>query len=238
MDCVFKQTVVVSCMVMFGLISPFTFAQQTCASRKEAGEAEFSKYTLRVKNDVRQREIMLHCTEREGAVKVVLRDKKTGRVLQSFEENQEQNYLEASTQDLDNDGYSDLVLVTAWGSPNMTFKAWRYDPAQDRLKVVLEGDGGTEFVRTKSGDIVVSAKGGADSWSYTIFKWKNNHLVRAYSVEEKTDGSDSSQCTYHDLSSQRNAKQVKDIKTLNYLKEYCGIGSAVLAEKGASLLHK
>lgn len=224
---------------MLSSISSFASAQQTCASRKEAGDAEFSKYTLGIKNAVRQREIVLHCTERNGVVKVVLRDKKTGHVLQSFEENQEQPYLEASTPDLDNDGYSDLVLVTEWGSPNMTFKAWRYDPVQDLLKVVLEGDGGTEFVRTKLGDIVVSAKGGADSWGYTIFKWKNNRLVRTYSIEETVGDFGSSKCKYYDLRKTGDAKEMKDIKTLSYLKGYCGIGSAGLLEQGESLfLHK
>lgn len=236
MRCVIGKSVAISFALMLCSINQFAYAQQTCASRKEAGATAFSKYTLKMKNDIRQREIMLRCTEREGVVKVDLRDKKTGRVLQSFEENQEQTYLDASTPDLDNDGYSDLVLVTAWGSPNMTFKAWRYDPAQDRLKVVLEGDGGTEFVRTKSGDVVIYAKCGADLWGYTIFKWKRNRLVRTYSIEEKVGDSDSSPCKYYDLIDTENAKEVKDAKTLNYLKRYCGIGGAGLVEQGEGLL--
>ena len=157
-------------------------AQQTCASRKEAEAPTFFKYALRIKNDAPKREIVLRCTGQEDIVKVALRDKKTGRILQSFEVSQAQTYLEALTPDLDNDGYSDLVLVEAWGSLNMIFKAWRYEPARDRLKIVLPEGAGTEFVRTKSGDIVTYAKGGADSWGYTLFKWKNNRLVQAYVV--------------------------------------------------------
>ena len=74
-------------------------------------------------------------------------------------EEQNQNYLEATTPDLDGDGYADLVLITNWGSPNMEFKAWRYDPARDRLKLALETIG-TAFVRAKNGRLISVGKGG------------------------------------------------------------------------------
>lgn len=231
-----KNTALIFFTFMLSSISTFASAEQTCASRKDARESTFVKYPLDGKKESRRREVILYCTAKEDTVKVVLRDSKTARVLQSFETSQAQTYLEASTPDLDSDGYSDLVLVTAWGSPNMTFKAWRYDPIQDRLKVALEDDGGTEFVRTKSGDIVVHAKGGADAWSYTIFKWEKSRLVRTYSIEEQMD--DSAECTYSDISNSANSKPIKNRKVLNQLKSYCGAGGAGLLEKGENLLHK
>jgi hypothetical protein len=216
------------------LICLHASAQQTCTTRKESGEPTFAKYVLATKKALEKREIFLYCTEQDDMVKVVLKNAKTANVLQSFQIHQSQSYLQASIPDLDKDGYSDLVLVTEWGSPNMSFKAWRYDPDSDRLNEVLE-DGGTEFVRTKSGNIVVHAKGGADAWTYTIFNWKKGKLVPAYSIEETTE---SAACKYYDLKHPKKIVPVVDAKVLHGLNVYCGVGGAGLAEQGENFLRQ
>lgn len=210
-------------------------AQQNCASRKEEGTSQSITYTLDAKQVAARREVTLQCTEEDDVVKVTLKNKVTGRVLQSFQVRQMQTYLEASTPDLDADGYADLALVTSWGSPNATFQAWRYDPVRDRLTFVIESIG-TEFVRMRSGEIVAYAKGGADVWSYTIFRWSENRLIPAYTIEERIDAT--TQCIYRDASIPRRNAQIKDGRRLKHLRNYCGIGGSGLLENANNLLKR
>lgn len=145
--------------LLFFVIAPIAVAQQTCESRRSANERTSATYRLRNPPGQRPRDIDIACTSEDDKVRITLRDRQTRRTIQSFMEEQNQNYLEATTPDLDGDGYADLVLITNWGSPNMEFKAWRYDPARDRLKLALETIG-TAFVRAKNGRLISVGKGG------------------------------------------------------------------------------
>ena len=218
--------------LLFFVIAPIAVAQQTCESRRSANERTSATYRLRNPPGQRPRDIDIACTSEDDKVRITLRDRQTRRTIQSFMEEQNQNYLEATTPDLDGDGYADLVLITNWGSPNMEFKAWRYDPARDRLKLALETIG-TAFVRAKNGRLISVGKGGADLWGYTTYKWNSGSLVPEYSIDETAGRSE---CDYANAAESTLGKTIADPLMLKELKSYCGMGTAGVIENGQDLL--
>lgn len=208
------------------------FAQQTCESRRIEKQRVSATYRLKDPTGQSQRDVVIACTSDDDKVRIALRDHKTRKAIQSLTEEQNQDYLEATTPDLDGDRYADLVLVTSWGSPNTRFKAWRYDPVRDRLILALDG-AGTEFVRSENGRIVTIGKGGPDSWGYTLYKWTAGKLIAEYSIGETLDDGE---CDYLSIVEGSAGQPVTNPRVLEELRLYCGKGSSGLIEHGQDLL--
>ncbi len=218
--------------LLLGLLIPIASAQQTCETRRSEELSTQRTYHLASPRGEQSRSLVISCTDVEDEIRISLRNKKTRKSIQTFTETQNQNYLEATTPDLDGDGYADLVLITDWGGPNMEFKAWRYDPARDRLKLALETIG-TAFVRAKNGRLISVGKGGADLWGYTTYKWNSGGLVPEYSIDETAGRSE---CDYANAAENALGKTIAASLILKELKSYCGMGTAGVIENGQDLL--
>lgn len=218
--------------LLSALLIPYAAAQQTCETRRSEKLDTRKTYLLASPNGSKPRSVVISCTDEENSIKVALRNPRTRKPIQTLTETQNQNYPGATTPDLDNDGFADLVLITEWNGPNMAFKAWRYDPVRDRLELALDTVG-TAFVRTKNGRLISVAKGGADSWGHTTYRWSNGNLVPEYSIDEAVDSGD---CDYYAAVKGTSRKTISNPNVPNELKSYCGIGGAGLIENGQDLL--
>ena len=162
--------------------------------------------------------IVLSCTDTDNTAQVkVLGGDDQKQVIQTFQIEQQEDYLQALFPDVDKDGYQDMVVVTAHGNPDLVFNVWRFDPVKKEFSLVLD-DSGFYFYRSRFNDLIIYSKGGAGYWNKRFLVWQENKLAPKFNIEIQNEAIKPSDCKYRDESSD---EEIVSGKLLNKLSKYC-----------------
>lgn len=218
-------------VVIFVLLF-FSHAYAVCDGLSDSGGVPDERHFI-VKGAKAGRVVDIYCTDDINTVNVVLKDYKSNKIFQKLLVNKGQQSLPATVADLNGDGFGDLIVITEWGSPNFSFKVWRFNPKINRLVQVLDY-AGTSFVKISDNEFFVGTKGGADLWSYSIFSWNKKGMLIPMHFIEVSVGADCD-CKYFSLVGGRQIL-LKDAGVIGKLKKYCDQSEEGIVTKYKNLL--
>ncbi|MDO8989476.1 MAG: hypothetical protein Q7U91_07555 [Sideroxyarcus sp.] len=114
------------------------------------------------------------CPLGKSYLEVNVIDQSTNMSLQTFQvEEENANLFPTKTQDVNLDGYPDLMFPVYTGNVNSWHSIWFYDPSQRLFQKVLE-EGFVDFFKDKRGYFVASGRASCCAWEYHFYllsKW-------------------------------------------------------------------